>query len=398
MTGNSSSKRPATADLRRRFDELEQRHAEIAAVRDEEQQILKLILDGIREGVVVADEHGRFLHFNQFATEILGIGSVDAGPEHWPKEYGVYLPDKVTPCPKDELPLLRAIRGEEVIGVNLFIRNPHRPKGIWIVCSARPMLGPDGRSRGGVLAFRDVTVEREAQREISARDEGLRRLTSELIIAEDRERKRLAGDLHDGLGQMLALVQLKLSELRGQECVASENLEEIMQLVRETHESVRSLTFRISPPILHELGIGAAIQWLIDDLKERVRLDTRFSSRGQVSRLGERERILLYRSVRELLLNIHKHARGASARVSLLWTPAALRIVIEDDGPGFDPVEELRSHMDGFGLFSIRERLRHLGGRTEIDSKPGRGCRVTIDMPIAIAEEGDPDLDDRPLA
>ncbi|MGH2720743.1 MAG: PAS domain-containing sensor histidine kinase, partial [Actinomycetota bacterium] len=123
---------------------------------------LRLILDDLGEGVVVADTSGRFVHFNPKAKEILGMGPVDSGPGDWPAEYGLFLSDTVTPYPPEDVPLARAIRGEAVDGAELFVRNPRRPEGLWIIATARPIRDEEGRLRGAAVVFRDLTEHKRA--------------------------------------------------------------------------------------------------------------------------------------------------------------------------------------------------------------------------------------------
>ncbi len=123
---------------------------------------LRPVLDSISEGVAVADANGVLLLFNHAAERILGIGAVAAPPERWSEVYGLYLPDRVTPCPVEDLPLARAVRGETAHDVELFVRNAARPEGAWITVDASPWCDGPGTLLGGVAVFRDVTAQRRA--------------------------------------------------------------------------------------------------------------------------------------------------------------------------------------------------------------------------------------------
>lgn len=128
-------------------------------------EISESVLNNIAEGVSVFDDHGN-LTFNPAAQRIIGRGAVAGGPEVWAKAYGVFLPDKQTPCPPQDMPSARAMRGESVDDLELFIRHADAPQGIWILASARPLLDAAGRARGGVTVFRDMTVHKRAEEEI----------------------------------------------------------------------------------------------------------------------------------------------------------------------------------------------------------------------------------------
>jgi PAS domain S-box-containing protein len=140
--------------------ELRQRDREQAASEGalgEQTRILKSVLDSMGDGVVVADENGRFLVFNPAAEQILRIGATDTSPEQWSERYGLYLPDTVTPYPPADLPLARAIRGESVEGAEVFVRHAQAPEGIWLRVNARPLRDERGALRGGVAVFDDVS-------------------------------------------------------------------------------------------------------------------------------------------------------------------------------------------------------------------------------------------------
>jgi signal transduction histidine kinase len=149
------------------------------ALRDQT-RILESILSSMGDGVVVADENGRFAVFNSAAEKIVGLGALDAAPEMWAERYGVFLPDTVTPCPTDQLPLVRAIRGEAVDQVEQFIRNDQLPQGIWLSVSGRPLRDESGVSKGGVVVFQDVTARKLAEQSALARTVELEAANKEL--------------------------------------------------------------------------------------------------------------------------------------------------------------------------------------------------------------------------
>ena len=127
--------------------------------------MLQSVLDSIGEGLVAADETGKFILWNPAATKIVGMGAANVPPELWNDHYGTYLPDTVTPFPPEQNPLLRAIRGEACT-VEMYVRNTEHETGVWIESSGNPLKNSDGASRGGVVAFRDVTQRRIDEREI----------------------------------------------------------------------------------------------------------------------------------------------------------------------------------------------------------------------------------------
>jgi PAS domain S-box-containing protein len=263
----------------------------------------------------------------------------------------------------------------------------------WLHERAFPIRDAGGNVVRMAGLVEDITERKRAEEEIRrAHDqvEALRReqvesLASELLLAEERERRRLAQDLHDDLNQTIALARLKLGQVLDQmqgplRCQA----QEIVDLVNQANESARSLTFQLSPPILHDLGFEPAVQWLVEDVGKRYGLQIALEGPGDPSPLSERIRVLLFRAVRELLINVAKHAGAMRTKVGLERTDGSLRIVVEDDGQAFDPrIVGCR----GLGLSGIRERLSHMGGEMIIETAVGRGTRVTLVAPLERAKE-----------
>lgn len=138
-------------------------------------QILQSILDSMGDGVVVANERGQFMQFNPAAERILGLGPSDVGPEEWTRQYGCYLPDGVTPCPPEQLPLARALRGDVVAEDELFIRNASLPRGAWISVTGRPLREASGALKGGVVVFRDISERKRMDEALRNSHEDLER-------------------------------------------------------------------------------------------------------------------------------------------------------------------------------------------------------------------------------
>jgi two-component system NtrC family sensor kinase len=164
-------------EIRRLNQSLEQHAHELArsesALR-EQTQILQSVLDGMGDGVVVADSNARFLVFNPAAERILGHGRIDSPPQDWSRLYEVFLPDRVTPYPAEELPLMQAIRGDSVDQAELYIAYPSRDDGTWILVSGRPLRGEQGELKGGVVVFHDITRRKKTERRLAAQYETTR--------------------------------------------------------------------------------------------------------------------------------------------------------------------------------------------------------------------------------
>jgi len=236
--------------------------------------------------------------------------------------------------------------------------------------------------------LRDEIAERlKAEKAIRRSQVQLRRLATELTLAEERERRTIAGDLHDHIGQALAVIRTRLRQMQSNAVFSGmeREIEETLALLDQTIQSTRTLTFEISPPVLYDLGLEPALQWLCRHFQKKHGLQAEMTSEGVGPAVPDGLQITVFRSVQEFLLNAVKHAQASSVRVHLVRKAALLRIEVRDDGVGFDASPEgafLADH-EGFGLFSIRERLEVLGGALEISSLPGQGASFILSVPIA---------------
>jgi PAS domain S-box-containing protein len=263
-----------------------------------------------------------------------------------------------------------------------------RKNGTWMWGSNHVSVIRDssGKPQFVVSMIADITQEKAAQAEISAYQERLRALASELSLTEERERRLLAADLHDHIGQILALAQIKLGALR-QEASSPESqasVTEVRDYIGQAIRYTRSLTYELGLPILYDLGLEAALEWLAEQMNEQHGLAVRVHRDQQAKPLGEAARVLVFRVVRELLTNVVKHARASKVDISIAKEGPFMYIQVVDDGVGFDPAEKgpRAGKSSGYGLFSIRERLTSLGGLVKINSLPGHGTRVSITVPL----------------
>ncbi len=247
-------------------------------------------------------------------------------------------------------------------------------------------------------ALRQLNAELEARvekrtRDIVASQHRLRALTSELTLAEQRERKRLAVELHDYLAQLLVLAKLKL----GQGKRLAEPMPTCAEMIKQTDEVLtealtytRTLVHDLSPSVLHEFGLAAAIRWLADRMRRHDLAVTVFLEWNEDVNLAEDRAVLLFQSVRELLMNAAKHAKSGKAAVRLELRDRKVWIEVRDEGAGFDvdAAAAVGEHdaadtlSSKFGLFSIRERMKALGGTFDLESAPGRGTTATLSLPL----------------
>ena len=257
----------------------------------------------------------------------------------------------------------------------------------WQRWTNRGLFDTDGKVIIYQSVGEDVTERKEAEEKLFEYQKQLKSLASELSLAEERQRRRIATELHDRISQSLVISKVKLQSLR--HTMVSEDVGDALDEIRDSLGQIiadtRSLTFDLGSPILYELGFETAVsEWLNEQIEEKYGIATVFEDDNKPKPLNDDIRALLFRDVRELLINIVKHAEADNVKVSIKRINQQIQIVIDDDGVGFD-VSKLKlmpSREGGFGIFSIRERLEHLGGQIDIDSRVGRGCKVTLAAPL----------------
>lgn len=252
-----------------------------------------------------------------------------------------------------------------------------------------PEFGEDGAVESVLGVGRDITELRRSSNILLEKQQRLAELSIELSMAEERERRRIATSLHDIIGQDLALARIKLG-LLSKKPHANEDrelLKNAHDLMNRVIKGVRSLTRLIHPPILQSSGLEAAMQWLARQMGEEYGLAVEFRDDHREKPISREMQTDLYFAVRELLINVVKHAGTNRASLSLSRENGAYHIVVEDWGKGFNAHNGIdkQAESDGFGLFNIRRRIMFFGGILEIDSSPGSGTRVTIKLPL----EGD---------
>ena len=232
----------------------------------------------------------------------------------------------------------------------------------------------------------EIDDRKQVEKQLLTYQIQLRSLTSALVLAEERERRRIATELHDGIGQALALIQIKMGGLRVAVAATPfiEDLEEIYQLIDQTAQQSQSLTFELSPPVLYELGFEAAVEWLSRQIRKQHDIRVVVEDDGSSKALDEDVCIMLFRALRELMINVVKHAQASSAKISTWREGDQVFVAVEDDGIGFDSAQlgAYKYSTSGYGLFNLQERITHLDGSVQIKSSPGHGTRVLLRSPL----------------
>jgi signal transduction histidine kinase len=255
-------------------------------------------------------------------------------------------------------------------------------KRLWAVVTIIGFLGAIS-----ALLFANILRLKRTGRKLLDYQGKLKSLASELSLTEERQKRRIAIELHDRIGQSLVMSKVWLESLSesAPNDDTIQSLDEICDSLDEVIQNTRSLTFDLSSPILYELGLEAAVsEWLSEQIDGKHGIVTKHEDDGRSKPLDDDVRALLFRNVQELLVNVVKHAHACKVEVYSRRVNNQIQISVEDDGIGFDAkdITSKPTRTGGFGLFNVREKLEQLGGNLEIESEPGHGTRIKITAPL----------------
>ncbi|MCB0165627.1 MAG: PAS domain-containing protein [Anaerolineae bacterium] len=354
-----------------------------------EHNLLRTLIDNLPDYIYFKDRQSRFIVTNQASAQILGAESPDdvvgkTDFDYYPAEFAAaYYSDEQTIFTEGQ-PL---IDKEEP---HIDAAGTHR----WVLTTKIPMRNEAGEVIGVVGISRDITERKKIElekehliKEISRQRQQLRALTGRLAEAQETERKNLARELHDQVGQSLSALNLNLSAVRTRiKNGPPQSLETTMSLIddsiallEQTAECIQDVMADLRPPVLDDYGLVAAIRWYGKQLARQGKF--KFTVKGQepTPRLAPANEHTLFRIAQEALLNAAKHAQARKVNVMLETEEKLVRMVVVDDGLGFDlegPVAAL-----SWGLLTMKERAEAIGGSWRIESEPAQGTRVVVEVP-----------------
>jgi signal transduction histidine kinase len=224
---------------------------------------------------------------------------------------------------------------------------------------------------------------------VKARTRALQLLADQLTTAEDRERRRLALSIHDEFGQTLTVLKLNLATAlpMQQSPEASAQITNATAAVSELIQRTRSMTFDLHPAMLDHFGLVPTLRRFAQEFSSRANVELSVNEEGQSRPLPEAAANYLFRSVKELVNNAVKHGEARQIIISVYWTDQSLRLVVDDDGRGFDAEADKDQSPKGLGLLGIEERLRSFGGEFGVDSTVGKGTRAIMELPVSKEEK-----------
>jgi PAS domain S-box-containing protein len=287
--------------------------------------------------------------------------------------------------------LNRLRRGESVPETVEFRIVDKQGKEFWVILNVR-YFWEDGLAKRATVVVHNITDIKQAEQALRESETRLRFLSSQLINAQEEERRRVARELHDQLGQDLMVLKLQLrsvqQSIERSDPETAQTFDQTLHSINDMAENVRRLSRNLSPAILEDLGLPAAVRWLIEESSKIYRLEISADLQDLENLFSGGREIILYRIFQEALTNIGKHAQASQVRIFSQVENGVFSLVFDDNGVGFDAEEALgrSTGRKGFGLTTMQERARMLGGHLQIRGQKGTGCNIRLEIPLGSRE------------
>jgi Rrf2 family protein len=341
------------------------------------------IVDGLDEPIMVIGTDYRVQLMNRAASE---FSATEVDPSTAVLCYQVSH-RRNTPCDGTEHPCpLRQVResGQSVTVVHEHYQASGERRIVELIAS--PLWGPDKVCQGIIESARDITERTQAERALRQYAQRLRDLGERLAQVSEAERQRLARELHDQVGRNLTALGINLNIVQAQmpadllPAVRS-RLEDSLSLVEQTTKQIRDVMADLRPPVLDDYGLFAALHWYAEQFAVRTGITVTVQGEEADDRLDPAVENALFRIAQEALNNVAKHAQASAATLALAVEGESLFLVVRDDGVGFDSLQLAeRAGYRGWGLLTMNERAEAVGGHCSIESCPGRGTQVTVEV------------------
>jgi PAS domain S-box-containing protein len=340
----------------------------------------RVLVESINEGAATLDRSGNVLYANARFAEILEL-SVE-------KLVGTALVNHVPSWQRDKLLELIAQGHRRRAGIELILEAPTGPPKL-VRFTLKPLKNTP-RHTVCVVAS-ELTELVEANEALKSNEESLRQLSARLLQLQDEERRHIARDLHDITGQKLAFQSMALSALQTKQCPnldaeSQQALSESLVLNNEISAEIRTLSYLLHPPLLDELGLSSAARWYAAGFTKRTGIPIDIDVPQEIKRLSPDAEVAIFRVLQESLTNVHRYANTPRARLRIRATEDDIKVEIEDYGNGIQATKSKSAQESverlGVGIQGMTERIRQLGGRLEITSRPKRGTLVTATIPF----------------
>jgi PAS domain S-box-containing protein len=346
------------------------------------EEMYRILTDNSNDLICLQEPNSTFKYISPSIINILGY------------EQSEYLGRQVfNIVHKDDIQRLKSAMDQKIFqskAVDAFSFRIRHKKGhfVWLDFLSSPVYR-EGEISYFVTSARDVTQWVFAQQEIEEYQTSLQKMTTEMTFIEEKQKKEIASNIHDHLSQSLVISKMKINELKKntQLKVIDEDLKFIDTHISEALENSRKITYELSPPVLYQLGLIDALNWLFEDVETTHKIVCSVHTNVSSVELSDLKSILLYISIQELIKNIVKYANASLISLDLNRNKKGINILLTDNGSGFD-ISELNNYKNhsgsGFGLFAVQERIRNIQGKFEITSEINVGTSVKIFIPLAI--------------
>jgi len=358
------------------------------ALEDEMQQseaLYETIIETAHDAISVLDTEGNFIFVNKSGEEMSGYKLSELAG----KNFASLIHPEDLPRVKDLF--LKTL--EDKSYVDDFDARLYAKDGtIHLLSLSSGLLYKKGRVIGLFSIGKDITEHRKAENALQESEKQLRYLSSQLLTAEETERRRISKELHDELGGALTVIKLQLSfiekGLKQDQVTVKEECETISQYIDQVIEDVRRLSRDLTPSILEDAGLSAAIHWLIANSKKNYKINMALDVVDIDHLFSQDAQINIYRILQEALTNIGKHGQAKNVSIVIKKHEDGVSFSVEDDGIGFDVEKAAMVNPDerGLGLAIMDERARMLGGSLELWSEEGKGTRVNLHIPLEKGE------------
>lgn len=359
----------------------------------ESEERFRLLIEAVEDyAIFMLDAYGHVSSWNSGAERIKGYRATEILGKH----FSCFFPEEDIRSGKPERELEKARDEGRALDDGWRVRKDGSK--FWANVVLTALKDHSGKVVGFAKVTRDFTEQMQAQRlleesrrRLQESERSLRRLSVRLLRSQDEERRRIARDLHDSLGQYLSVLKMKLDFLTtartsvGKDAQRKE-LEQCAQLTEEAVKEVRTMSYLLYPPMLEELGLKSAIPWYVDGFAKRSGIKTSFEVSPDFGRLPGDIELVLFRVLQESLTNVHRHSGSATAEVRLVLDNGNVVLRVGDNGKGIPTANIDEMGQDGVGsagvgLRGMSERVRQVGGKFEASSN-GRGTAVTATIPV----------------
>lgn len=341
--------------------------------------LYRTIVETAHDIIWILNDQGKFTFINKRGETVFGYK-----PMEW-KGRRISLLIPPGDLPRAQEAFLKALQGETR---SFELRISTRDGEVLILSVNTAPLYENGRVSGTVSFGRDITKQKKAEEALQESEKQLRSLSSQLLTAQETERRRISRELHDELGQALTVMKLRLrlieKGLEKNQITIRQDCEDLLGYIDQVIENTRRLSLDLSSSILEDLGLTAALQWLINNFIKNNHIAVTMDMTDIDHLFSQNAQTMIYRILQETLTNIGKHAGAKNVSIAIWNHNGRVSFFVEDDGKGFNVTEAMMRHATerGLGLATMDERARILGGSLDLWSQEGKGTRISFSVPL----------------